>query len=538
MPRALLVLCWVALSVGALAVPTAGAGESPTYLPPVDAEVIDAFRPPSSPYGPGNRGLEYSTAAGTEVVAAAAGIVTFAGPVAGTLHVTVLHADGVRTSYSFLARVDVVRGQHVEQGDVVGLAGGRLHLGARVGDAYFDPALLFETGLPAVHLVPFDEPPGEGLLGERSALSQLIGGIGGLVGAGLDVAGGAAGWLRDQAGDLVSIAAYYAVELSPTMLVLESWAAWQTAWAVAHRDCTRPDSVVGKAGRRQRRIAVLVGGLGSTSESAAVDDIDTHVLGYAEPDVMRFSYGGGRTPDDTDGFPEIPATSYGPEESQTDLWTEGALLADLLEQVAVAAQGAPIDIYAHSQGGLVTRAALIELERRHGVAWLDRLGLVATLGSPHGGADLATAVDAIGTTAAGSALLDAVGGLTDQALDDDSASVRQLSERSTFVAALAEHPVPANVSAVSIAARGDVVVSVPRAAAPGMTEVVVPLMGASAHDELPGSPLATRELELALAGLPPGCQGFMSALADQASGLVIGHGEDLVGAAGLIAVWP
>ena len=71
-------------------------------------------------------------------------------------------------------------------------------------------------------------------------------------------------------------------------------------------------------------------------------------------------------------------------------------LADLVEAVAARGpHGVPIDLIAHSQGGLVVRLALIELERRHGAEWLARIGLVATLGTPHGGADLATAIHAL-----------------------------------------------------------------------------------------------------------------------------------------------
>src|SRR5262245_1355118 len=101
------------LSTGAPA--AAAAPDPPAYAPPVDAVVVDPFRPPATRFGPGNRGLEYGTEPGTPVLAAADGRVTFAGSVAGTLHVTVLHDDGVRTTYSFLQRVDVVVGQAVEQ---------------------------------------------------------------------------------------------------------------------------------------------------------------------------------------------------------------------------------------------------------------------------------------------------------------------------------------------------------------------------------------------------------------------------------------
>ncbi len=90
--------------------------------------------------------------------AAADGLVVFAGPVAGGLHVTVLHADGVRTSYSFLAAIRVRQGDAVHGGDTVGVAAALLHVGARRGDTYIDPASLWghDVGPPDVQLVPLD----------------------------------------------------------------------------------------------------------------------------------------------------------------------------------------------------------------------------------------------------------------------------------------------------------------------------------------------------------------------------------------------
>jgi hypothetical protein len=99
---------------------------------------------------------------GSAVRAAADGVVTFAGPVAGQLHVTVGHADGIRTSYSYLASLAVVRGQRVRRGQPVGTAAARLHVGARRGDVYLDPASLWSRGPPRVVLVPLDGSGGPG----------------------------------------------------------------------------------------------------------------------------------------------------------------------------------------------------------------------------------------------------------------------------------------------------------------------------------------------------------------------------------------
>ena len=86
------------------------AGVAVHHRPPVDGPVVDGFRPPASPFGPGNRGIDYRTEEGSPVRASADGVVDFAGPVGGRLHVVIRHADGVRTSYSFLASIAVHAG--------------------------------------------------------------------------------------------------------------------------------------------------------------------------------------------------------------------------------------------------------------------------------------------------------------------------------------------------------------------------------------------------------------------------------------------
>ena len=529
MRRIALVFSCALLVAGSAAPLASAAPDPPLYLPPVDAPVADPFRPPATRFGAGNRGLEYGTAAGTAVSVAAEGVVTFAGMVAGSLHVTVRHLDGVRTTYSFLARLDVVVGQRVSQGDVVGTTMGSLHLGARRGDAYFDPSSLFDGGAPVVRLVPFDEPPGLGARGERSAIGQLIDGVGGLLGSGAD-------WLRSGGQQLQTIVHYHD-RFGLPMTAFNNGLTLLTAWQRAQRQSQRPCSAAGADPPPPpgRRVAVLVAGLGSNSREATVEDVDTAGLGYAAPDVLRFSYAGGRTPDDDDGLSAIPAMAYEAANTQTDLRATGRLLADLIEEVATAEPGTPIDVIAHSQGGVVVRLALIELEERHGVEWLRRLGLVATLGSPHRGADLATGLYAISQTESGGGLLDAYAAASGLALKADGSSVAQLSEVSDVVRELEARPIPEVVRAVTIAARGDLIAPVPSTRAPGAIEVVVPLVGPDAHADLPGSEEAHRELRLALAGLPPGCQSFTDSLRDQLGGEAISYAEDLLGGLGLIA---
>ena len=125
-----------------------------TYAPPVAAPVVDPFRPPTGPYGPGNRGLEYGVVGGERVVAVADGVVQFAGAVAGRLVVTVVHPDGRRSSLTGLSVLLVVRGAELHRGALLGLAAPGLHLGVREGDRYVDPAELFGTVPQHAWLVP------------------------------------------------------------------------------------------------------------------------------------------------------------------------------------------------------------------------------------------------------------------------------------------------------------------------------------------------------------------------------------------------
>src|SRR5213083_2919534 len=69
---------------------TRGPRQAVTYVPPVDAPLVDLFRPPATPYGPGNRGIDYGTTPGQPVTAAADGEVVFAGRVGTGLHVVLL----------------------------------------------------------------------------------------------------------------------------------------------------------------------------------------------------------------------------------------------------------------------------------------------------------------------------------------------------------------------------------------------------------------------------------------------------------------
>jgi len=67
-----------------------------------------------------------------------------------------------------------------------------------------------------------------------------------------------------------------------------------------------------------------------------------------------------------------------------------------------------------------------------------------------------------------------------------------------------------------------------RAHLDGATNVVVGVDGPTAHDQLPGSGAARREIALAQAGLGPTCSDVIDAVVDATSGTLVEHGEDFL----------
>lgn len=130
---------------------------APCYLPPVSAPIAVPYQQPSCPFCPGQRGVRYSLPVGTPVVAAASGLVTFAGSVAGTRYLVVLHTDGLRATYGSLVSHSLGAGQVVAQGAVVGFSGEQLYFGLRTAaGAPVDPTPLLGRVLRRARLVPAD----------------------------------------------------------------------------------------------------------------------------------------------------------------------------------------------------------------------------------------------------------------------------------------------------------------------------------------------------------------------------------------------
>ena len=497
-----------------------------TYLPPVDAPVVDPFRAPSTPYGPGNRGIDYRTEPGQPVTAAAEGEVVFAGRVGGGLHVVVRHADGVRTSYSFLATVDVARGDAVDRTTTLGTtaADRPLHFGARAPlaatpgeDVYLDPLVLLGQAPAAAHdneplaRLVADPHPERPLTEaeERSLLARALQGV-----------GRAATWLKDRAEltveekiELARILLDDAIDLGvpvPVHLVIAALR-WQDEQAA----CT-PATTPVPSPPAQRRIVILVGGLGSSTGHAAVLETDTAALGYAPTDVRQFN---GYEPTAT-----AARGTYDAADSQRDLAQVAQRLAATIHETERANPGVPVDVIAHSQGGLVARAAVV----LHGA----RPALLATLGTPHHGTDAATAATALDLTKSGSAVLDiATVTLAEPAmnLDLDSRSIQQMSETSDFIRTLDDHPLPppTETRTISIAARGDLVVPNHQSRLDGADNAVLTSTGSlNEHDGIAAAGATTTELLRALAGESPTCRNLVDALYDEAVGRQIAHHID------------
>ncbi len=498
------------------------------YTAPVSGPVVDPFRWPDR-YGPGNRGLDYRTAVGAPVVASADGEVVFAGAVAGTLHVTVAHPDGLRSSYSFLASVLVRPGQRVRAGDPLGTSTGVVHFGVRdPDDVYLDPALLLSGELVvAVRLVPGIDEGERALRAERDSLLAVV----------RDRLGAALSWGADLTATQAALVVHYATELQWATHAARLVAAVDR-WRRARSDCTPADRAPPPPDGR--RIVVLVAGLGSTSDdgTSSVTHVDTGALGYARGDVLRFSYVGGIVPG---GAPSpdlvgLPARPYTSADSQADLHASADRFGELLLDIQRRAPGVPVDVVAHSQGGLVARIGVTDLADEGRLP--PEVQLFATLGTPHGGADVATLAQAAEASVTGPALLEELRPHLAADLDPTSPSTGQLAETSATMVELRRRPVPERLRAVSIAARTDWLVPQPRTIAPGMaTATIATGLTGSAHGELPGLAAATRELALARAGMGPTCTSLGRAVSDAAVGGYLANVEDLIGA-GLLGLVP
>ncbi|HEY6796844.1 MAG TPA: M23 family metallopeptidase [Kineosporiaceae bacterium] len=127
--------------------------------------VVRPFRLGPFRWSAGHRGVDLAARPGQPVLAAAAGRVSYAGPLADRSVVVVVHADGVRTTYEPVDPAVRV-GSVVAIGALLGVVAGSgshcqpgcLHWGALRGAEYVDPLTLLPARGPIV-LLPLGEVP-------------------------------------------------------------------------------------------------------------------------------------------------------------------------------------------------------------------------------------------------------------------------------------------------------------------------------------------------------------------------------------------
>jgi len=477
--------------------------------PPTSAPILDGFRAPDNPYGPGNRGIEYATAPGDPIVAAGPGQVVFAGPVAGRLYITVDHGGGLLSSYSYLESLAVSRGQQVAAGQRIAVASGPMHFGTRIHGSYVDPATLFGVRKVTVALVPHHDPDLDAAyldLVERSERLQYLlgheapaGGLGGLLAR-------IGGVVRDLVAEpfvAVDVDAFrndlaVAVEALAVMGAdvnpFANFAEFSTAIAAALLpvECSAAGVAAPPLPAAKQRIAVTVAGLdSSTAAASSIEELDLAALGYSLDNVVHAGYR--LAPDG--------ATDYTPADTHRPVAESADVLRRQLQEIAAKSPGAPIDVYAHSLGGVVAVAALSDD---------DIGGLVdslVTFASPHGGtptAELANAIGSADPLAAAAEPLPLSDLLGAPVLDDlDGPANAQ------------DSGLPASLDVLTLAQRGDPIVPAHLASLPGHRHVILdrglPLGG---HGSVAGDPAALREIRLARAGLPPGCEGTVDRVLD------------------------
>ena len=340
--------------------PVATAPPAATSPPVAGAVIVDHFRPPATPYAAGNRGLDDGHRAGRagrgrRPPARSSSPVRSPAPCTSRIR----HADGLRTSYSFLAAVVVRVGRRrCEQGAADRRGRGRLplrrarprrHLPRPRGAVR--PAGPAPTSCPGPTRARRRSPSRRRRSRRWSSVERSAGGRrGGRPGAGRGRLGAA---LRHEARPVVD----------PTSLAApdrRGRSAGATSAATAPRPsrrCRRPTG---------RRIAVLVGGLGSTQRAAGRRPGRRRpTLGYApgrrRPLLLPGRPGPG--PGRAAAAPLAAVADARPTTAGRHRGRPRTSSADRLRRRSSTTvgprpqPGVPIDVIAHSQGGVVARLA-------------------------------------------------------------------------------------------------------------------------------------------------------------------------------------
>lgn len=534
----------------AVVAPAAGACDG-AWTRPVDGAVVDPFRAPANPYGPGNRGIDLAAPPGTPVRAAGAGIVSFAGQVGGALHVVVEHQGGLRTTYAFLSSVAVRANQPVDRGQTVGAAGGTgpgqpalaMHFGLRLGDRYVDPSVLFGPCdlTKLVHLAPTDQPVREPWDTLRAAgvatikvesdgggfLDDLAGALDTVGSAAGDVAGVALDATTTAGGHVVEAGARYGSELARSLIrqtpaagvlsILGEVGVRMHDWWEERSNCS-DDSPSADGTGGSTHLLMAVGGINSRgAPDTPTFNLDAAALGYHDDEVTYFSYApdGGR---------------YQPEDTWHDLLDAARLLDGQLRASQEQNPGREVDLIAHSQGGVVVDVFLQNVYEA-GDPGLPPIGNIVTLSSPHQGAPLATSARRWREHPIGGVLVDGADDVLAMP-PADAPSVRQADEESGLMRGLWDDGLPDHIDFTTIGATDDLLVPATQIGVPGATEVVVNVGGGpfDDHTDIPDDPQALRAVRAALEGRPPPCTGVSDGLRGAVMPVLISRVERGLGA--------
>jgi Peptidase family M23/Putative serine esterase (DUF676) len=578
--------------------PPAGAGgpNAGGWVRPVDGEVVEPFDEPASAYGAGHRGADLAAEPGTTVRAANAGVVTFAGVVAGSRHVVVLHDGGLRTSYSFLLTIAVRTGQRVDAGQAVGTSGDTgpghgidvLHFGLRIDDRYLDPMSLFEPVdlTEIVRLVPADAPSstpfGTTSGGEATELALALdlpaievpewardlgigapgpeddggGGGGGIFGSAVDAASGAAEWVADQAGTAVDVGSAAVGVLADQALGLAAVSAGvgeellarltdvgQTAldaWEATPTAAFIRDLVEAGARFREWQQAECSndappadGTGGSGHLLMAVAGINTETASNGSTNSLDVAALDYHD-DESFYFSYAPSGgAYTVADTWGDLLAAGRRLGEQLRELDARHPGREVDLIAHSQGGIVVDVFLKYVYDAADSRY-PPIGTIVTLSSPHEGAPLATAAAQIRASRSGRRVTDLAASVFGLP-PGQAVSPQQLSEGSAFLAALEARPLPDHLDYTTIGVATDAVVPATNVSVDGATEGVVHVDGFSVHSAALTDPAALRAVRAGLEGRAPPCVGLGDALRGSLAPVLIRRAEHVAGDAGEVA---
>jgi len=136
---------------------------------PIDGRLMGSFGRRNDPFsgeGAYHTGVDISAPAGTPVQAAADGVVIHAQSFGGYGRLVIIaHNNGMQSYYAHLSRFDVIAGQEIRQGEIVGRVGssGRvtaphLHYEVRVGGAPVNPYRFLVMRAVAAPAVKTDFP--------------------------------------------------------------------------------------------------------------------------------------------------------------------------------------------------------------------------------------------------------------------------------------------------------------------------------------------------------------------------------------------